>query len=291
MSCCLNRFIGLFTPHKRVTRLAMKNLCENLLRIPFRVYHFSSRCGKPHTSQNLTSWTEFLHTLSLQSAINLTLHDNEWKLRCQGAFFVVFMALTTFPKPSSLVDRLIDELESDDLERRREAIHLLRSARPISALCRALRNSRGDLRSILLCDILATIRHRAAVPDLIATLNDQNVEVRAAAANALGNIGDPRAVLALIRLLQNRAEPVFIRDTAAYGLGMTRSPDAVPTLLDALDDAAPSVRRCTAEALGRCGDERVLPTLQDILQHDNEGDSVKADVTSAIEAIRRRITS
>lgn len=201
------------------------------------------------------------------------------------------MALTAFPKPSSLVDRLIDELESDDFERRREAIQLLRSARPISTLCRALRNSQSDLRSILICDILAAIRHRAAVSDLIVTLNVPNDEVRAAATNALGNIGDLRAVPALIRLLQNRAEPVCIRDTAAYALGMTRSPDAVPTLLDALDDPAPSVRRCAAEALGHCGDERVLPVLQAILQRENEDDTVKTEVTLTIEVIQRKNTS
>jgi HEAT repeat protein len=198
------------------------------------------------------------------------------------------MALTTFSKPSSLVDQLIDELESNDLNRRREAIQLLRSARPISTLCRALRSSQSDLRSILICDILAAIRHRAAVSDLIAILNAPNDEVRAAAANALGNIGDPRSVPALIQLLQDQAEPVCIRDTAAYALGMTRSPDAVPVLIEALGDPTSSVRRCAAEALGRCGDERALPTLQDILRRENEDDSVKADVTSAIETIRRR---
>ena len=200
------------------------------------------------------------------------------------------MALTTSPKSSSIVDRLIDELESDDLEQRREAIHLLRSARPISALCRALRNSHSDLRSILLCDILAAIRHRAPVPDLIAALNAQSAEVRAAAANALGNIGDHRVIPALIRLLQDQAEPVFVRDTVAYALGMTRSPDAVPALIGALDDPAPSVRRCAAEALGRAGDENVLPTLRSVLKRDSEDETVKAEVISAIEAIQHGVT-
>jgi hypothetical protein len=71
-----------------------------------------------------------------------------------------------------------------------------------------------------------------AVPALIQALGDSDWEVRCAAAEALGAIGDPQAVPALIKALGDSDRDV--RRAAAEALGKLGDPQAVPALIQAL---------------------------------------------------------
>jgi HEAT repeat protein len=101
--------------------------------------------------------------------------------------------------------------------------------------------------------------YQQAVPPLIQALGDSDWDVRAAAAWALGKLGDPRAVPALIQALRDRSENV--RFAAAWALGDLGDPQAVPALIKALGDGWDAVRFAAAWALGDLGDPQAVPPL------------------------------
>lgn len=88
-----------------------------------------------------------------------------------------------------------------------------------------------------------------AVGPLIAALEDANWRVRKGAAEALGQIGDPRAVKRLTAALKD--EHSGVRQAAAEALGGIGDARAVEPLVTALKDKYYPVRKAAAEALGK----------------------------------------
>jgi len=87
--------------------------------------------------------------------------------------------------------------------------------------------------------------------DVIRVLNDSSGSVREYAAEALGTIGDPRAV---------------------------------PALIETLGDSDYNVRRQSANALGKIGDARAREALEIVMKED-EHDYVKGAATRALRGI------
>ncbi len=83
---------------------------------------------------------------------------------------------------------------------------------------------------------------------LIAALRDPSVDVRWNAAEALGEIGDARAVHPFITALND--DSMKVRESATKGLGKIGS-RAIPPLLSALQDPNRYVRESAAQALQR----------------------------------------
>lgn len=118
------------------------------------------------------------------------------------------------------------------------------------------------------------------VTALLAKLEtDKSAGVRGAAAVALGQIGDRRAVAALIPSLSRQRRPEgflnrvrrrrtseneFVRRSVARSLGMIGDRSAVPVLIEVLGDerAEMDVRREAARALGVLGDPTAIPALR-----------------------------
>ncbi|MCP4536735.1 MAG: hypothetical protein GY832_06275 [Chloroflexi bacterium] len=120
-----------------------------------------------------------------------------------------------------------------------------------------------------------------AVELLIVTLKDRDRAVRRAAAEALGKVGDARAVKSLIAALndQNRA----VRRTAAEALGKVGDVRAVEPLIAALKDQDDTVRRAAAEALEKVGDvQAVDPLIAALKDHDG---TVRLAAIKALEKI------
>src|SRR5205807_8754404 len=103
---------------------------------------------------------------------------------------------------------------------------------------------------------------------------DKDAGVRAAAAIALGQIGDDVAVNALSQVLNGTAptkgrkkkasENEFAMRAAAHSLGQIRSRSSVTVLIAALENETnPSdVRREAAAALGLIGEPSAIPSLR-----------------------------
>jgi len=87
---------------------------------------------------------------------------------------------------------------------------------------------------------------------LIARLQDENADVRRAAAHSLGQLQDPRAVPGLIAVLKD-SDPK-VRASAAEALGELEDPRALPPLADLLNDGSTDVRRSVLDALSHFED-------------------------------------
>ena len=99
-----------------------------------------------------------------------------------------------------------------------------------------------------------------AVPALLAALDDPNGDVRAAASRSLGRIGPDEAIEPLVTASVEQRVP---RDVAMLAL-LDVGPMAVPRLLELTRHPEPRVRTSAVELvglLGEAGDAEELPTL------------------------------
>ena len=113
-------------------------------------------------------------------------------------------------------------------------------------------------------------RAREDAPGLLKALEYQkHWRVRRDAAEALGQIGDARAVGPLIAALRDDISSV--RQAAAEALGQIGDTSAVEPLIAALRDASLGVRRAAADALGQIGDRRALEPLVAALREASLG--------------------
>ncbi|MBI3608153.1 MAG: HEAT repeat domain-containing protein [Nitrospirae bacterium] len=118
---------------------------------------------------------------------------------------------------------------------------------------------REAVANVLSCVPEAHPRVRAA---LLGALRDADAEVRARAAQALGQIGYVGAVVPLADALSDTAW--FVRLRAARALGLLGHAGAIRPLVAALTDESWQVRAAAGEALRRLGDPAV-PALADCL--------------------------
>jgi HEAT repeat protein len=129
--------------------------------------------------------------------------------------------------------------------------------------------------------ILGEIRDPSATPLLCEILlEDQNLNLRARAAAALGQLAGPAAVAALLEALNDPRWQV--RAQAAKALGAVGDPAAAPALARAIHDREWWVRVNCAEALARLGAPGAREL--DALQHD--GDRYVRDAARAAQELR-----
>jgi HEAT repeat protein len=120
-----------------------------------------------------------------------------------------------------------------------------------------------DPSRLLVIDIFGRVRSLQTIPMLRELLEDPNKDIRARAAHALGQIGDPGSSSTLIAALADPAWPV--RAMAAKALGRIPSSDSLDPLSAALTDKEWWVRANAAEALkskGERGHEALVAMLE-----------------------------
>ncbi len=129
-----------------------------------------------------------------------------------------------------------------------------------------------------------------SVQPLIDLLNDPSTDVRLFSVEALGKLGDSRAIEPLIPLLGD--EHILVRRKASEVLVKMGEPAVLP-LIKALEDRDSLIRFNAAWLLGELGDERALSSLPGAAQADTgetqSGDRVKDAATTAIEKIKKRL--
>jgi HEAT repeat protein len=160
------------------------------------------------------------------------------------------------------VQKLIDELESsanEDLRSIALVLGWLKRSGVDRALTRLM--GRADLRNEI---IEALVRHGSATVDLlISQLTAEELEVRQAAAVALGRIGDSSARPALVNALTD--EPIAV--DAANALAQIGDPEAVEGLLNLIGNEDASVRQAAVSAVNSIVppsmSERIIPLLHD----------------------------
>lgn len=141
---------------------------------------------------------------------------------------------------------------------------------------------------------LALIGSDLSVQPLIcAMLSDQEVEVRDAAAYALGFCAEgtqtQQAVEALTSVVAAQNEMPMVRGTAAEALANLAEVQSTPVLIGTLQDASSEVRFWSAFALGQLGDTRAIPALEQLAMTDKTAlanwGSVRQEALDAIKQI------
>ncbi len=127
---------------------------------------------------------------------------------------------------------------------------------------------------------LRAIAHESSVPGIIDLLQNKKINFLPfiILIKTLGDIGPPAkdAVPLLITLLNDHRDSVVRRETARV-LGNIGDTKAVPALIHKLTDEEFYVRRYSAEALGKIGDDTALPVLLEMLKEENR------EVTEAVK--------
>lgn len=110
----------------------------------------------------------------------------------------------------------------------------------------------------------------ASYPAVVASapVDDEHLALRTRAVKLLGVIGDRRAVIPLMSLLNNRQENYRLRMAAAESLGRLGDQHAVESLVGILrndEESSVYLRESSARALGMLGDLRAMDALLEVL--------------------------
>jgi HEAT repeat protein len=192
------------------------------------------------------------------------------------------------------VDGLIEALNHEDIIIVKEAARALKyvgDERAVDALIQSL-ELYDDESNFTIATSIRTfsaealgiiVDLRAEVP-LIRSLNDKSSEVRAAAAESLGKLGDDTAEESLVFILENDTN-ADVRKHAASALGSVGHEDAVESLIGSLSDKEWPVRKNAVIALGKLGDKRALKPILKAL--DDEDTDVKRQAIHALEKMKK----
>ena len=164
------------------------------------------------------------------------------------------------------VDGLLEALVGKDAGLRTMAGQMLikMGATAIPRLSEILASAHPETRQ-LVADILGEIRHPGAVPPLIDAARGQFFTIRSRAATALAKIGDPQAVPVLIDLLGDK-EP-SVRIAASLAVGKFQDPRCLVRLSDVLlEDPEIEVRQAAAQGLAASQLTQAIPYLIEAMQ-------------------------
>ena len=131
---------------------------------------------------------------------------------------------------------------------------------------------------------LTALRGKAVVDALIRALKDGDPTVRAAAAEGLGNFGDPAAIGPLTQSIFDNSSAVRI--ASAKALGMLKGHDATVALCNRLTDAVPEVAVAAATALAEVADPASVEDLIKAVVKPNAPTALVAAAAGALGKIR-----
>ena len=200
-------------------------------------------------------------------------------------------ALSEIGKPA--VNLLISNLKDTSSEVRQKiatTLGQIKDERAVEPLCNLLEDSDSEVRESA-ARALSWIKDSRGILPLIKALQDVESKVRSSAASSLGVFRDKRTFTPLINALKDKDSNV--RFSAALSLSTHENIRAMKPLLKALKDEDSWVRFIAASALGKIGDESVIPSLKWMAANDEgtffEGDKVADAAKDAILKIFERI--
>lgn len=232
------------------------------------------RANEPNVRREAAMYLAGQPSLAACEALLLALGDDD--PRANEAIIAALVDQTTPDR----IARLVSVLREDSSARRNAALSTLIEigARAPEALATALHHPSTEVR-LHAAEVLGDLRHPASGEALIERLNDANEfpNVRHAAAQALGKIGDRAATPALIAAAEQG--DFWVRYAAIEALGRLADEAAVGPLLRLLKQDV-WMRPATVQALGNLGRVEAVADLAAAL--DDPNDTVRS---AAIEAI------
>jgi len=166
-----------------------------------------------------------------------------------------------------VINLLIDQVDSEDIETRRSAINVLGRLgyrRATTALTKVL--ERDSSMRIEAAKALARIGDESAMDPLLTMIGDADGAARQAIVGALNSIGSEKMPERIKPLL--RHENPLVRESAAQIAGYFGYADCAEALFDCCNDENERVRRTAVEHLPYLEDERVPNLLAERLTAD-----------------------
>lgn len=165
-----------------------------------------------------------------------------------------------------------------------QALSTLSANPPLTPVMAALRDADAGVRAAALHELAVMVTRRtngmsAAVPPLIALLDDPEMTVREQAIYVLGRLGDVRAVSPLLSLLEAPDTRAWAAKSALANIG---APATAP-LLDLLAHGSATARAAAADVLGEMHAARAVPALLALL--DDENFTLRLAVVQALGTI------
>jgi HEAT repeat protein len=182
--------------------------------------------------------------------------DDSWRVRKEA----VEVFVSSHPDENT-IGSLLELLRSEDNAGLRnsaaEAVIRLGELATVP-LIKLIRDTDADVRKFVI-DVMGSINTSAFIPPLLSALQDDDVNVAAAAAEHLGNLGDARVVQELIRaIVINHSD--FFRFSALAAIGKLATPAPVPEEIKQLAHQD-LLRKAVYECLGSIADESAVNLL------------------------------
>ncbi|MCQ4333224.1 HEAT repeat domain-containing protein [Natronomonas sp. F2-12] len=159
------------------------------------------------------------------------------------------------------IERVVTELSEKDLGSAADWV-------AAKAFAEVLDDEQPELRMAAATG-LGRVGDPSVTAALVERLEDSDPRVRCRSATACGRIGDPRAVEPLEERLRNDRD-IDVRRAAAEALGEIGNEGAMRVLIDGAGDPNESIRRVVADSLGAFGSVAPVETLADLLEDESE---------------------
>lgn len=159
------------------------------------------------------------------------------------------------------LERVVDELSDKELDSAADWV-------AAKAFADVLDDEQAELRMAAATG-LGRVGDPSVTAALVKRLEDPDPRVRCRSAVACGRIGDPRAVEPLEKRLRND-QHIDVRRAAAEALGEIGNEGAMRVLIDGAEDSNESIRRVVADSLGEFGSVTPVETLAEFLEDDSE---------------------
>lgn len=215
-----------------------------------------------------------------RSVLSIVLGDEDWRVRKEGILLAHSLA-----ERADVVPLLVEALRSpsDAVALRNAAVEALAglgaTAAPQVEEALASGTLDADGRKLAV-DVLGGARQPRSVPALVLALEDEDANVRGAAAEALGLIGGEEAIQALSSVLARSDR--FLRLVALEGLNRNVAAISFATVQPFLGDRI--LRHAAVAALARCSDREATSALIEAL-----GDPSRHVSETALRALGDRL--
>jgi HEAT repeat protein/tRNA A-37 threonylcarbamoyl transferase component Bud32 len=225
----------------------------------------------------MTQLLQRFSTPTVRDTLTHLLSDSDKSVRQEA---VTGLANLTIPVDTGPICQLLRDPDLTIQNKAIDAIIQIDDPQSIHSLLDLLQDESEYVRRGAVEVLNRVANTQNAMKELLGALRDKDWWVRVRAADALGKIGGPRVVEAVLALLDDGDE--FVRRCAVEVLNVTQDKRAFGGLVKALDDEDWWVRERAVDALASLGDQRAVPALLRLLEHDLEAGPV---VTRALASL------
>ncbi len=166
-----------------------------------------------------------------------------------------------------VAERIATYLASENVRLRNHASEIMNllGEPAVPVLIKQLQSDNHDVRMFAV-DNLVNISSKKSINGLIGVLDDENVNVAAAAAVGIGKVGDESHLPILIKYLE---KDVWLKCAVLRGIGYLGYSKAVKVVLPFTKDADIMIKISAIQALTKLADINILPELLNLLKEES----------------------